>query len=92
MVTGVGEACSRRRGNDLDTKRVALGSTWRLTPAVCCRRRLPPGGYCGCAEKQDTNLDEGSLKPEGSGAQVLPLCVLLSCVLSWTVGGSSVEC
>ncbi|CAH0720851.1 unnamed protein product, partial [Brenthis ino] len=24
-------------GNDLDTKRVALGSTWRLTPAVCCR-------------------------------------------------------
>lgn len=38
-------------GNDLDTKRVALGSTWRLTPAVCCRNAaaFPRGAYCGHA-------------------------------------------
>lgn len=39
-------------GNDLDTKRVALGSTWRLTPAVCCRNAaFPRGAYCGHTPK-----------------------------------------
>lgn len=46
----VGAACSWS-GNDLDTKRVALGSTWRLTPAVCCRSAaaFPRGDCCGHA-------------------------------------------
>lgn len=50
---GVGAACSHSwSGNDLDTKRMALGSTWRLTPAVCCRNAaaaFPKGAYCGYA-------------------------------------------
>lgn len=47
-------------GNDLDTKRVALGSTWRLTPAVCCRNAaaaaFPKGAYCGYAARL-TDID-----------------------------------